>query len=136
MKLFYRCASAMLVVVFPVSAFAAAAMKEGMWEITTKVDIPGIPVKVPPQTVKHCYTKEEVKDQKKVVATQKDCTVTDFRQSGNKVTWKMKCTGPNAGTMTGETIFKGDSFASTMITESKGQKTKAKVNAKRVGACP
>lgn len=136
MKQAKKLAAAVLVLAFPASAFAAAAMKDGLWEISTKVDIPGIPVKVPPQTVKHCYTKEEVQDRKKVVSTQKDCTMTEFKESGNKVTWKMKCTGQNAGTMTGETIFKGDSFVSTMTTESRGQKTKMKVNAKRVGACP
>jgi hypothetical protein len=73
-----------------ISVFAASEMREGMWEITSSIDMPGMPVKVPPTVVRHCYTKEDVQDQKKVVANKNtDCTVTDMKKSGSKVTWKV-----------------------------------------------
>jgi hypothetical protein len=74
-----------------ISVFAASEMREGMWEITSSIDMPGMPVQVPPTVVRHCYTKEDVKDPKKVVASKNsDCTVTDMKKSGNKMTWKMQ----------------------------------------------
>jgi hypothetical protein len=118
------------------TSFAADTMREGYWELITVMDMPGMPVKMAPTKVKHCYTKEDVKDQKKTISTDKNCTVTDLKQTGNKVTWKMKCTGKNAGTFSGETVYKGDAYDSTMKMQSQGQTMNMKVTAKRLGACP
>ena len=119
------------------SAFAADQMSEGLWEIKTTISIPNMPVNIPPQTIKHCYTKEDVKDKKNVVATQnKDCTVKDMKMSGNKMTWEMVCTGAQKGTFSGETIFAKDSYNSKMKMVSGGQTTDMKIAAKRLGECP
>lgn len=120
----------------PVTGFAADTMRDGYWELTTTMDMPGMPVKMAPTKVKHCYTKEDVKDQKRVISTDRNCTVTDLKQSGNKVSWKMKCTGENAGVFSGETVFKGDAYDSTMKMQTQGQTMNMKVKAKRLGNCP
>jgi len=120
----------------PMSSFAADTMHDGYWEIVSTMDMPGMPMKIPPTKVNHCYSKEDVKDQKKTVTTDKNCTVTDFKQSGNKVTWKMTCTGKNSGVFSGETIFKRDSYESNMKMQSQGRNMKMVVNAKRLGDCP
>src|ERR1035437_1685939 len=120
----------------PNISFATDTMREGYWELITTMEMPGMPMKMAPTKMKHCYTKEDVKDQKKSISTDKNCTVTDLKQSGNKVTWKMKCTGQNAGVFSGETIFKGDAYDSTMKMQTQGQTMNMKVNAKRLGNCP
>jgi hypothetical protein len=128
-----------LSVLLPAAVFAAEGIRPGMWEITTTMEMPGMPMKMPPTTVKHCYTAYEVKYQKKVISSDKDCTVTDVKSSGNKVAWKMKCTGQNPGTFSGETVFSGDSYVSHMQMESQGGKgtsVNMKVEGKRVGNCP
>ena len=117
-------------------AFAADSIREGYWEITSQTEMPGMPMKIPANTIKHCYSKEDVKDQKKVIARDKNCTMTDYRVAGNKVIWAMKCTGQNAGTFNGETIFSQDSYASTMKMKSQGHAMTVKVKAKRIGECP
>lgn len=122
--------------VLPATIFAADMMRDGNWELVTTMDIPGIPMKMPPTKIEHCYTKEDVKDQRKTISTDKNCAVTDLKQSGNKVTWKMKCTGRNPGEFSGETIFKGDAYDSTMKMTSQGQTMNMKVKAKRLGNCP
>ncbi len=122
----------------PSTILAAEGIREGMWEITSKMEMPGMPMAMPPTTVKHCYTKDEVKDQKKVINRDKDCTVTDLKSSGNKVTWKMVCTGKNAGKFSGETVFSGDSYDSVMHMQSedgKGGAMTIKAKGKRVGNC-
>jgi hypothetical protein len=120
----------------PATNFAADTMRDGYWELTSTMEMPGMPMKMAPTTIKHCYTKEDVKDQKKTISTDKNCTVTDLKQSGNKVTWKMKCTGKNAGVFSGETVYKGDAYDSTMKMESQGQTMNMKVKANRLGDCP
>jgi hypothetical protein len=120
-----------------ISVFASNEMHEGMWEITSSIDMPGMPIKVPPTVVRHCYTKEDVKDQKKVVANKNsDCTVTDMKKSGNKVTWKMQCTGKSKGTFSGETLFGKDFYESTMNMQSEGRSMTTKSKARRIGDCP
>lgn len=126
-------------ILLPAAVYAAEGIRPGMWEITSTMDMPGMPMKMPPTSVKHCYTKDEVKDQKKMINRDKDCTVTDLKSSGNKVAWKMKCTGKNPGTFSGETVFSGDSYESSMTMESEGGKgstVNMKVKGKRVGNCP
>ena len=121
---------------FPATSFATDTMRDGYWELTTTMEMPGMPIKMPPTKIKHCYTKEDVKDQKKTISSDKNCTVTDLKQSGNKVIWKMKCTGKNAGVFSGETVFKGDAYDSTMKMQTQGQTMNMKVKAKRLGNCP
>ena len=128
-----------VLVLLPAAAPAADGIRPGMWDITSVMEVPGMPMGMPPTTVKHCYTKDDVKDEKKMISRDKDCTVTDFKRSGNKVAWKMKCTGKNAGTFTGESVFSGDSYTSAMKMESEGGKGRTmnmKVNGKRTGNCP
>lgn len=128
-----------VVVLLPAAILAADGIRPGMWEITSAMEVPGMPMGMPPTTVKQCYTKEDVKDEKKMISKDKNCTVTDFKHSGNKVVWKMKCTGKNAGTFSGESVFSGDSYTSAMKMESQGGKGRTmnmKVKGKRVGNCP
>jgi hypothetical protein len=120
----------------PATCFATDSMREGYWELVTTMEIPGMPMKMPPTKMNHCYTKEDVKDQRKSISTDKNCTVTDLKQSGNKVTWKMTCTGKNAGVFTGETVYQKDAYDSAMKMQAQGQAMHMKVKAKRLGNCP
>ena len=123
-------------ITIPVTVCAADTMREGNWELITTMDMPGMPIKIPPSRIEHCYSKDDVKDQKKTISTDKNCTVTDLKQSGKKIVWKMVCTGKNAGVFSGETLYKGDAYDSTMKMETEGQTMNMKVKAKRLGKCP
>jgi hypothetical protein len=125
----------LVVLLVPAVSFAAKTMQEGLWELTTQMEMPGMPMKMPPTVMKHCYTKSDVSDQKKIISRDKNCSVTDLKTSANKVSWKMKCTGENAATMTGETVFNSDSYTSVMKMNSHGQKMTMKVKGKRLGNC-
>ena len=138
MKKMKHVLAVLVLVSLPSAVLAADGIREGLWEITSQMDVPGMPMAMPATTVRHCYTKEDVKDQKKVITTDKDCKVTDLKSSGSKVSWKMVCTGKNAGTFTGETAFSGDSYNSVMHMQSEGGKGSSmtiKAKGKRVGNC-
>ncbi len=126
----------LFILVLPATIFAADTMREGNWELLTTMEIPGMPFSMPATKIEHCFTKEDVKDQKKAISTDKNCTVTEFKQTGNKVTWKMTCTGKNSGDFSGETIFTGDTFDSTMKMATQGQAMDMKIKARRLGNCP
>ena len=122
----------------PATLFAAGpAMKEGLWEITTTMDMPGMPFKMPPTTVSHCYSKEDVASKERVVPKQKDdCKMTDFRQSGNRVTWKVACRGKHASKGEGEMVFRGaTAYEGSMKLDSDGMVMTTNYKAKRVGDC-
>lgn len=133
----FKTALLIMLILIPASLQASTGIREGLWEMTTTMQMPGAPAQMPPTTMKHCFTKEDVKDQKNVVTSKnKDCTVTDYKMSGNKVTWAMKCTGKSPGTFSGVTTFAGDSYSSTMQMQAQGMKMGMKLNAKRLGDCP
>jgi hypothetical protein len=127
--------AALAVLFVPAVSLAAEAMRDGLWEVITQLEMPGMPMKMPSTVMKHCYTKSDVSDQKKIISRDKNCTVTDLKTSAKKVSWKMKCTGENAATMTGETVFGSDSYASVMKMKSQGQDMTMKVKGKRLGNC-
>ena len=122
--------------VLPTAGFAGETMREGFWELVTTMEIPGMPMKMAPTKMTHCYSKEDVKDRKKAITTDKNCTVTDMKVSGDKITWKMVCTGKRAGVFSGETVYRGDAYDSTMKMQTQGQTMNMNVKAKRLGDCP
>ena len=71
--------------------------KGDLWETTSQMSMEGMPMAMPAQTVKVC----SAKDWKQPPGGQKNCTNTNMKIVGNKVTWEVKCTGP-AMTGTGE----------------------------------
>ena len=56
-------------------------MQPGMWEITTEMDMPGMPVKMPAHTMHHCYTAEDLNQSENVVpqSGNGDCKITGYR---------------------------------------------------------
>lgn len=118
----------------PVLAPAADMMKPGLWEITTSMEMPGMPFQPPPSTVRHCYTPEEVKAQP--VPGDEQCKVTDLKSSGNKTSWKFVCTGEAASKGEGEITYRGDSaYEGKSRMETEGMTMNMKYKAKRLGDC-
>lgn len=126
-----------LLLSLPLLAAGQGPMKEGLWEITTTMDMPGMPVKMPPTTITHCYTKEELKDSQKVVPKQQEnCKITDLKQSGSRTTWKTVCTGKKPSKGEGEIVFKGGtSYEGSMKFSTEGMVMTSKYKARRIGDC-
>lgn len=130
--------AALLVLAFAATAAQAASeMKDGLWEISTTMEMPGLPFQPPPTTMTHCYGKEDVKDLKQFVPSQDaDCKVTDLKTSGNKVSYRVNCTGKNAFKGEGEVTLKGDSaYEGVMKMNMEGLDMTTRYRAKRIGPC-
>ena len=124
------------------SALAGVNMHEGLWEITTKMEIEGMPMKMPPRKHTQCLTNKNMLKTMvpKEQAQEEECKITDQKISGNTVTWTMKCSGKDAMDVTGKTTYHGDTFEGTitMISNDPGEGKMKMINhvsGKRLGEC-
>lgn len=120
----------------PGLAGAGPNMQEGQWEITTTVDMPGMPGAMPPMKHTQCITKNDLVPRPRSNQGNQDCTVTDMKTSGNTVTWAMTCKGGGDMTGRGAITYSGDTFAGTFTMQMQGgMKMTQKMKGRRLGAC-
>jgi len=135
------------------AVFAQGARRDGKWEVTTTMEMPGMPAGrgMPAMTTTQCITKEQAADPQKMYSQQvpqrggqqSDCKVSDFKNTGNKVNWTIKCTTPQAVDGTGEVTYGTDTYEGVMTMNMQmargGQTTPMqmtmKMNGKRLGDC-
>ena len=125
-----------LALVASATASAAVTMKPGLWEITSNnqmagLQMPALPpeqmaqmkamgIKLPAMggqgmqvTVRHCVSKEQA--EKGVPPQPKDdgqCQQKSVARSGNKVSWRVECTGQHAASGTGSvTLSSPESYS-------------------------
>ena len=72
------------------SVFASHAADNGeLWEVTTQMNMAGMPPGMGSQT--HQVCNEKTADRKPVIPAREKCKVTDYKESGNRVTITMSC---------------------------------------------
>jgi len=117
-----------------------AELKEGLWEITTQVEIKGMPQSMPPTTFRQCITKSDPVPQSK--DKNYDCKIINQKVSGDTVSYALECKGKEGVTkMSGTTTYTDNSMngSSTTIVKMKGQpemQMVSKIKGKYIGACP
>ena len=127
--------AAFLLVMLVASLPASAQGKDDLWEISSKMDMPGMPMAIPPQVNRVCVGKSR-KDED-LVPRQSNCRVVDSKRVGSKFTYKMECTGNEPMTMLGEMTFGTNAYDGQMrMTMTKTNDTmNMAVSGKRVGDC-
>ena len=139
MQLRNRCrfagAVAVLIVALVASIPVSAQGKDELWEISSKMDMQGMPMAIPPQVNRVCVGKNR-KDED-LVPRQSDCRMVDSKRTGSKFTYKMECTGKEPMTMVGEMNFGTNAYDGQMrMTMTKTNDTmNMAVSGKRVGDC-
>lgn len=125
---------------FPATAWADPNVTEGNWEVTTKMEMTGMPI-LPPQKANQCVTKSKLVPEAGPPDPGQKCTMLDQKVSGDTVSWRMQCKSPR-GTMDGEgrITYSGKTFDGTMaakITDPGGQATNMKMvfAGRHTGAC-
>jgi len=118
--------------------------RDGNWQVTMEMDMPGMPQKMPPMTLNQCLTKADAEDPTKLAPQGRgqapsNCKVSDFKTDGNKVTWSMRCEGDTPMTGTSEFVYTADSYVGTMkMTTGRGGQPMTmtmKYQGKRLGDC-
>jgi hypothetical protein len=128
---------------FVLVSVGSAQMKEGLWEITSKGEIQGMPAQMPATTIKQCITKQNAVPKPEGPSRDQDCVIKDQKIIGDTVTYTMECKD-KAGTnvqISGQMAFKGNSFDGTSNTTIKSKEMgtmqmTGKMSGKYVGPCP
>jgi hypothetical protein len=107
-----------LAVLFGMSTavFAQGARRDGRWEVSVQMEIPGMPAMAPFKS-EQCVTKEQANDPQSAVPPQggnSDCKSENTKETGNKVSWSMTCTTPQPMTGTGEIAYTQNAFDGVM----------------------
>ena len=131
-----RAAAASLFVLFLVASPAAFAQgADDQWEISSKMEMPGMPMAMPAQVMRVCVAKNAKDDE--FIPKQGDCKVVDSKRTGNKLAYKMTCSTPEPSTVEGETQFGSGTYDGKMrmtMTSSK-QSMQMTYSGKRLGGC-
>ena len=100
---------------------AAPNMKEGLWEITMKMEMAGMPRAMPPQVMQHCITQKDLQDPAKTMPgnSPRDgrCKMTDHKMQGNTATWNVVCGDGTTGS--GTATYSSTTYTSTNTITSK-----------------
>lgn len=127
-----------LLFIWSTIAAAGPNIQDGMWEITTKVDMQGMPA-MPPMKYTQCLTSKDYIPQQQ--EEEMDCKITNNKTTGDTVTWSVRCRDKN-GTYesTGKITYKANSFSGVVNmtindkSEGKMQMTQ-QMTGKRIGNC-
>lgn len=134
--------AALMIATAAVLSFAtstsAQEMPGGLWEIKTKMDIPGMPPemagKLGSQTMTHCVKPGERKwseQRNPNDRADRQCEQTDMKVDGNKVSWKMTCKDGTSGE--GMVSHNGkDAYKMDMTMNMKQGSMKMQVDGKRI----
>ncbi len=119
----------------PVTAMAQG--KDDLWEVTTKMEMPGMPMAMPPQAVRQCLAKGSKDDA--YIPRQQNCRVVESQRTGNRIAFKMVCSGADAMEATGDVTVAAESYDGRMkmVMRRDGQSMEmsSTFTGKRVGAC-
>ena len=111
-------------------------LKPGKWEVTTRMEMPGMQMNMPTMTHTQCITENDYIPQTSQPG--EECKITKTKVSGDTVTWTIHCRG-QGGEMngTGSVTYRGDSFEGkvTMSMAPSGMSMTIYTNGRRIGEC-
>ena len=118
-----------------VSLAVSAQGKDDLWEMTSKMDMPGMPMAIPAQVNRVCISKNHRDED--LIPRRDNCRVTDSKRTGDKLAYKMECTGSEPMTLVGDLTFGNNAYDGQMrMTMTKTNDTmNMAVSGKRVGDC-
>lgn len=130
------CASVFLL---GITSGALAAEPTGdRYRVTTRFEVPGMPFQMPSQSSEVCTAKGGGSES--MVPRDDNCTVSDFKLSGGKASFRFECTGKDAVSGDGETEMLGaDAYSGRIRAVSRsGSETMdmtIRFDGKRIGGC-
>ena len=116
------------------SVFADINMKEGLWEITTQMEMPGMPMQLPPQIRNKCITKKDMVPQK--TEPDQNCKWLKKDIKGDTVVWKAVCqTDEGPVEFNGKVTYKGKTFDGVLIMKQSDMEITNKMSGRWIGKC-
>jgi len=69
----------------------AADIQEGLYEISVRAEVGGMPVSEAPMVVRQCVSQQSVQQLMSQMGGAGACNVSDFTQSGNQARFNLTC---------------------------------------------
>ncbi len=108
-----------------------------LWDVTIKMEMVGMPMVMPAQTIQNCF-----KSNRRVEAAipqQENCRTSDVRITGDRVTFKITCTGDQPMTGTGDITSSATKYEGVMALKSmvrgEAMEMSQKFSGRKVGTC-
>jgi hypothetical protein len=121
----------------PPKMFTAGSGPDELWDVTMKMEMPGMPMAMPPRTSQVC--KKKAAGNEALMKSDPNCRMSNLRTAGNKTSFVFTCTGEHPMTGEGEMTANGDTFDSRMHMKSTGKGQEFEMTqtmtGKRVGSC-
>jgi hypothetical protein len=125
------------------ATMASAEIKMGLWEMTTKMEMTGMPaqISIPATTARTCISKDDMVPKPAAQKKGQECKIKDQKVTGDTVTYSMECAGKdgNVTQISGEMKYTGDTLegSSTIKTQGRGaMEMSNKITGKYIGPCP
>ncbi|MES9831549.1 MAG: DUF3617 family protein [Candidatus Thiodiazotropha sp. DIVDIV] len=119
------------------STFCSASdvnMSPGLWEWTAVMDMPGMPLQLPPASYTTCITQADFVPKDSELGQQ--CETIDLKTEGDTVSWNITCSQDGMNTTSqGQITYFGDRAEGTINISSQGMQMRSKTTGKRVGPC-
>ncbi len=133
----HKIRTTLLATICSIAGVANAAdvnMNPGLWEWTAIMNIPNVPMQIPPRVNRKCLTQDDL-----IPAARKpgqECDIKDLNTSSNRVTWAMTCKTPQGPVATtGEMNYQGDTADGEVKINTQGMLMTSKMSGKRLGPC-
>lgn len=123
------------------AAHAEPNLREGLWEITIKMEMAGKPGDPFPPTTRTLCLKDKNKLPEQLQQDQA-CRITDTKTQGNEASWKMKCLSQESRiTGSGSITYKGERFdgiirVRVQRADAEPVKLMQRIEGRRSGECP
>jgi len=109
-------------------------MKEGLWEITMLMEVPGMPVQMSPQTYTQCLTQKEAVPQREEPS--QGCKIVKQDIKGDTVSWVVECkTSEGTAVSDGRITYKGDTFEGVIQMTQGDMKATQRLSGRWIGKC-
>ncbi|PVV09913.1 MAG: hypothetical protein B6D74_17765 [gamma proteobacterium symbiont of Ctena orbiculata] len=128
---------ASLLLVALVSAVAKASdinMNPGLWQWTAVLDLPGMPLPLPPTSYTTCISRADFIPKDSQLG--RACETIDLKTEGDKVSWNISCSQAAGVTHSkGSITYYGDSAEGTILLDVDGMQLSSTTKGKRLGPC-
>jgi len=114
-------------------AIAADAPAKGdKWETTSQMSMEGMPMAMPANTMTRCIAKNRTEPP---TENRPNCTNSQYKRDGNKVTWEATCTNPDMKGVGEMTYSDASTYTGTIkFTSPEGNMT-IKLSGRKLGDC-
>jgi hypothetical protein len=124
----------------PAIVQAETDLREGLWEVSVRMEVGGQPASAEPLVARQCITQQTAQDLiSQLAGTAGGCQIADLRQDGNHASWNLSCSGQIELKGSGEVTISNSSFDGSLdaVVGMGGQSVPVHqtFSARRVGDC-